>query len=128
MTPEWIEFSRCILFFGNTGAKKDEQLHMASCVLFIFCRLFYYFQNIIGRAVQTSAHFGKNGKVNAGNLVLFRHRDLQFFHHFTEQIAVLRQVDHGRGGAEDLYAVFLQVCGKVHILSEDLLLLFLDLC
>ena len=70
MTPEWIEFSRCILFFGNTGAKKDEQLHMASCVLFIFCRLFYYFQNIIGRAVQTSAHFGKNGKVNAGNLVL----------------------------------------------------------
>ena len=43
---------------------------MASCVLFIFCRLFYYFQNIIGRAVQTSAHFGKNGKVNAGNLVL----------------------------------------------------------
>ena len=43
---------------------------MASCVLFIFCRLFYYFQYIIGRTVQTIAYLGKNGKVNAGNLVL----------------------------------------------------------
>ena len=43
---------------------------MASCVLFIFCRLFYYFQYIIGRTVQTIAYLGKNGKVNAGYLVL----------------------------------------------------------
>ena len=43
---------------------------MAPCGLFIFCRLFYYFQNIIGSALQTFTQLGQNGKVDAGYLIL----------------------------------------------------------
>ena len=97
----------------------------------IFCHTLIVIDNFHASAAQYIGRADHNrisdstgdgdGLFYSGGHTGFRHGNFQLVHHLPEQIPVLSQIDHGRRGTQYLYAVFLQLTGKVQrCLSAEL--------
>ena len=101
---------------GPVGSNAHRRFHVSGEICVVIHYLHASAAQHIGGTNHNGITYGMRNiqrLLHRGRHTGFRHGNLKLLHHGAEPVPVLRQIDNGRRRAQNLHAVFLQICSQV---------------